>query len=65
MLSQVYVAFKILYQHIVHVDRDAVYNIIFSFAMFIFKRSCLLSLNRSSSCNICCNSCGVPVHKNM
>ena len=62
-LSQVYVALDIFYQHIVHVCRGVVYTITFVFAMFILRPIHLLSTD--SSCNICCSSCGVSVHRNM
>ena len=51
VLSQVHVALDILYQHI------------FVFAMFIVRPIRVLSSD--SSCNICCSSCGVYVHRNM
>ena len=64
VLSQVYVAFIICYQHIVHLLYWGVvcnHNIVF--ARFIFTPICLLSSD--SYCSIWCSSCGVSVHKNM
>ena len=63
VLSQVCVALNIFYKHIVHVDWVLSTTITLGFAMFILRRIRLLS--SASSCSICCNSCGVPVHKNM
>ena len=52
-----------VHQHIVHVHRGVVYTITFVLAMFILRPIRLLSSD--SSCNICCSSCVVSVHKNM
>ena len=59
------VDFNIFYQHIVHVDWDVVNNhhINCVLAMFIFLLIYLLSSD--SSCSIYCNSCCVPVYKNI
>ena len=63
VLSQVYVALDIFYQHIVHFTGVSSTTITFVFAMFILRPIRLLSSD--SSCSICCSSCGVSVHRNM
>ena len=62
VLSQVYVAFNMFYQHIVHVNWSVVYNHHRCLYDVIFKPTYQSS---DSSCSICCNSCGAPEHKNM
>ena len=61
VLSQVFVAFNIFNQHIVHVYWGVVYGD--NFAIFIIRSSRLLSSD--SSCSIFCSFYGVSVDKNM
>ena len=62
-LSQVCVAFNIFYRHIANVYSGVVYKHHLCLSMFILRPIRLLSSD--SYCCICCNSCGVSVHKNM
>ena len=56
VLSQVYVALDMFYQHIVHVYRGVVYMHLV-FAILILRPIRLLLSD--SYCSICCSSCGV------